>query len=255
MNRREFMKELEYLLQDIPGDDKEEALDYYRDYLEEAGDENEEQVIREFGSPERVAAIIRSDLNGNLEDGGAFTESGYQDERFREPNYQVAKRMDLPEQVSWTKSEEDCNGFDRESSGKRKRDFEDRLWLKRILKTGLILLIIGIFAPVALGIGGTAFGILTSFAALLVTGFFLVGILTVVSCLGSVAFLIMGVGTIFVQPGTGVILIGTGLFALGLGLVGIVCSFLLYGKAIPWCIRIVVDFFSGLLHKRAGGVR
>lgn len=57
MRRAEFMKELEYLLQDIPDEEKEEALAYYRDYLEEAGDENEEQVIREFGSPERVAAI------------------------------------------------------------------------------------------------------------------------------------------------------------------------------------------------------
>ena len=70
------MKELEYLLQDIPDEEKEEALAYYRDYLEEAGDENEEQVIREFGSPERVAAIIRSDLDGNLENGGEFTVSG-----------------------------------------------------------------------------------------------------------------------------------------------------------------------------------
>ena len=69
MRRAEFMKELEYLLQDIPDEEKEEALAYYRDYLEEAGDENEEQVIREFGSPERVAAIIRSDLDGNLENG------------------------------------------------------------------------------------------------------------------------------------------------------------------------------------------
>ena len=70
MNRSEFMKELEYLLQDIPDPEKEEALAYYRDYLEEAGDEHEEQVIREFGSPERVAAIIRSDLNGNIGEGG-----------------------------------------------------------------------------------------------------------------------------------------------------------------------------------------
>ena len=101
MRRAEFMKELEYLLQDIPDEEKEEALAYYRDYLEEAGDENEEQVIREFGSPERVAAIIRSDLDGNLENGGEFTESGYQDERFREPNYQVARRMDLPEKGEW----------------------------------------------------------------------------------------------------------------------------------------------------------
>ena len=44
MRRAEFMKELEYLLQDIPDEEKEEALAYYRDYLEEAGDENERCV-------------------------------------------------------------------------------------------------------------------------------------------------------------------------------------------------------------------
>lgn len=99
MRRDEFIRELEYLLQDIPDEDKADAIAYYRDYLEEAGPEKEEEVIRDFGSPERVAAIIRSDLNGSLEDGGEFTEKGYEDERFREPNFQLVKRRDLPEQV------------------------------------------------------------------------------------------------------------------------------------------------------------
>ena len=81
MNRREFIRELEYLLQDIPEEEKADAIAYYRDYLEDAGEEQEEDVIREFGSPERVAAIIRADLRGDLDSGGEFTESGYQDER------------------------------------------------------------------------------------------------------------------------------------------------------------------------------
>ncbi len=51
MKREVFMKELEYLLQDIPDEEREEAISYYRDYLEEAGSENEEKVIEEFGSP------------------------------------------------------------------------------------------------------------------------------------------------------------------------------------------------------------
>lgn len=98
MKREAFMKELEYLLQDIPDEEREEAISYYRDYLEEAGSENEEKVIEEFGSPERVAAIIRADLSGNLKDGGSFTDTGYDDERFRDPNFQVAKRLDLPDE-------------------------------------------------------------------------------------------------------------------------------------------------------------
>ncbi|MDD3251037.1 MAG: hypothetical protein PHV18_00610 [Lachnospiraceae bacterium] len=97
MNRTEFMTKLEYLLQDLPDEEKAEALAYYRDYLEDAGDEHEAEAIREFGSPERVAAIIRSDLNGSLDDGGEFTEAGYQDERFRDPNLQMVKRQELPE--------------------------------------------------------------------------------------------------------------------------------------------------------------
>ena len=55
MNKGEFMRELEYLLQDISDEDKKDAIAYYEDYLEEAGEENEEAVILEFGSPERVA--------------------------------------------------------------------------------------------------------------------------------------------------------------------------------------------------------
>ena len=72
MNRETFMKDLEYLLQDIPDEEKADALSYYADYLEEAGPENEEKVLKEFGSPERIAAIIRADLKGDLESGGGL---------------------------------------------------------------------------------------------------------------------------------------------------------------------------------------
>ena len=99
MRAEEFLKELEYLLQDIPEEEKRDAIAYYQDYLEEAGEEQEEEALREFGSPERVAAIIRTDLAGDLEEGGGFTDSGYQDERFRDPRYQVARKLELPERA------------------------------------------------------------------------------------------------------------------------------------------------------------
>ena len=92
MSREEFMKELEYLLQDIGEEERSDALAYYRDYLDEAGPENEEKVLQEFGSPERVAAMIRASISGNMEEGGEFTENGYGDERFKDPGYEVQKR-------------------------------------------------------------------------------------------------------------------------------------------------------------------
>ena len=36
MTRMDFLKQLEYLLQDIDEKDREDALEYYRDYMDEA---------------------------------------------------------------------------------------------------------------------------------------------------------------------------------------------------------------------------
>ncbi len=58
MNRQEFMRRLEELLKRIPASEREEALQYYNDYFDDAGPENEANVIRELGSPEQVAQKI-----------------------------------------------------------------------------------------------------------------------------------------------------------------------------------------------------
>ena len=48
MTRDEFMKELAYLLQDIQDEDKDDAVQYYTDYFEEAGPDKEAEVIQEL---------------------------------------------------------------------------------------------------------------------------------------------------------------------------------------------------------------
>ena len=78
MNRREFMAQLERLLGELPESERVEALRFYNDYFDEAGPENEAGVIQELGSPGRVAAVIRANLDGN-QDRGEFTEQGYRD--------------------------------------------------------------------------------------------------------------------------------------------------------------------------------
>ena len=60
MNRVEFIQELERLLMDIPENDRMDAIAYYQDYFDEAGADNEAQVIRELGSPEKVADTIKA---------------------------------------------------------------------------------------------------------------------------------------------------------------------------------------------------
>lgn len=249
MSRTEFMSELEYLLQDIPEEEKAEALAYYRDYLEDAGDENEEQVIREFGSPERVAAIIRSDLSGSLEDGGEFTEAGYQDERFRDPNYQVVQHRDLPD-VSGTEEDGSQHRENRKKSGKgQERPASNDSFVMRLLKVGLLLVAIALISPILLGLGGGVLGIAAGLLALIVTAILLIGVLTVAACIGSIALLVLGVGLLVTQPWSGLLVLGFGVLVLGLAFIGIALSVLVYGKFIPFCIRSLVDAVSSLFHR------
>ena len=67
MNRIEFMKQLESLLQNVSQTEREEALQYYNDYCDDDGPENEKEVIEALGNPARVAENIKRDLMGNGE--------------------------------------------------------------------------------------------------------------------------------------------------------------------------------------------
>lgn len=62
MNRADFMNQLESLLQGVASSEREEAIQYYNDYFDDAGAENEQAVIEALGNPARVAENIRRDL-------------------------------------------------------------------------------------------------------------------------------------------------------------------------------------------------
>ena len=86
MDRAQFMRELENLLADIQETERREALEFYDNYFDDAGPENEASVIQELGSPQKVAAIIKADLKGSTEryEYGEYTEHGYEDPRMKE---------------------------------------------------------------------------------------------------------------------------------------------------------------------------
>ena len=90
MKRDDFINELERLLMDIPEGDRIDAIEYYYDYFDEAGVENEQKVIRELGSPERVAKTIKENLGvsdySEPGDYGAPNDYGAPEER--EKSYQ-----------------------------------------------------------------------------------------------------------------------------------------------------------------------
>ena len=120
MDRAEFLNRLEAQLLDVPQAEREEALQYYEDYLNDAGDAGDFDILQELGTPEEVADSIRNGLRqdssdagersgqadenwqdssrtGQLGDSGYFSENGYVDREPQKESTPLAnRRLSMP---------------------------------------------------------------------------------------------------------------------------------------------------------------
>lgn len=217
MSRAEFMEKLKNLLADIPEGEREEALNYYEDYFDDAGVENEQQVIAALGSPEKVAETIKEGLNDSEGTQGEFSETGY-------AGYGESEKDEV---VQYGTQE--------------KQKFTDRI--KGLGTSGLILLLIlAIFAlpilgPVLTGILSAVVGILAA-AAAIVFALVIVGIALIVA--GAVVFASC-FGVVFVTPAVSVLLFGVSLLLVGLGILLTLAGVWVVTKVVPPAVRWAVE--------------
>lgn len=238
MNRVEFMKELEHLLSDISDAEREEALQYYNDYLNDAGEDNEEDVIKSLGSPQKVADNIKAGLSEN--EAGEFTENGYKD-------YEEEKKNTITEWQSYGNTEE-------KDAGQAKA----RVFGKKMSGGMMIFLIIlcVLFGPaiigVAIGALATVFGILVAVLAVVVAAFAIVVSLAFALTISGVLGFAIGIVHLFTKPMGGCILLGLGLLCFGVGLFFVAITVWSIGKGIPAVIRFAVNTITGLFRKMKG---
>ena len=62
MNREEYLYALYHCLYALSAEEKAAAMQYYTEYFDDAGPENEQQVISELGPPQEVAKQILKDF-------------------------------------------------------------------------------------------------------------------------------------------------------------------------------------------------
>ncbi len=157
MNRIEFMTELAALLQDVPVEERKEAMQYYNDYFDDAGEE-EKDVVKELGSPAKVAENIKKDLgiqteisSGGAQNTGA-NHTGAQDARAQNNGTQNVGTQNVGTQEQ-----------------------SNHIW-----KIVLIVLVVIFGLPLLLGIGGGVLGLLAGIIAT-VFSVILTAVLVVVS--------------------------------------------------------------------------
>lgn len=215
MSREEFLNELEKLLCDVSETEKAEALQYYREYFEDANMPDEE-VIKQLGSASSVANSIREELadkelvpytpdaNGEADHAGA-------QEHKAENNNQSGQGATV----------------------ENKKD-DKETWLV------ILLVVVGIFcSPLIIGGCAALLGVLLAVIGVLL-GIVLASAICVVAFgIAAVALLIGTVIKLFVSPVAAILLLGTCLVCTGLCFLSILIT-------IKMCTYILPGFFVGL---------
>ncbi len=271
MSRADFMRKLAALLTDVSPAEREEAIQYYNDYFDDAGAENEQSVIASLGSPEQLARTIRAGLSdgGNM---GEFTEKGFSGYETRKNNEVLNPgqtgagenpyRSNAYGYGQWNSDGNPYRGSNNNGSyqntytnGAGQGNAAERQD-KRKLSGGAIALIIllCIFAaPVLLGVGGGLLGAVLGVFGGLIGCVFGLGIAAVVLIVVGIGVFVYGIGLMFGLPLGGLCMMGGGMICIALGLAFLWLVVLICGTLIPAIVRGIAKTVHSILHR--GGVR
>ncbi len=273
------MKNLAELLADMAPAEREEAIQYYNDYFDDAGAENEQSVIASLGTPEQLAKTIKA----GLFDGGSageFTEkgfSGYEQRSSNEvmdPEQPIENKTDSGWQTGGSAAGS-SQQFNRENGygyrmgnngnaaygntggnkghGAYEAPYQDQgtKGEKKKLSGGMIALIVilCIFAsPFLLGIGGGAFGVIVGLLGGLIGIFAGFGVVAAVLLILGIGLFVLGIVLLFGTPLGGLCMIGAALICFAVGLFFLWITVMICGGLIPVIVRGVVKLIQGIFH-------
>lgn len=213
MSRKEFMERLEELLKDIPDNEREEALQYYNDYFDDAGIENEAEVIRDLGSPEQVAQKLKAGL-GELASVG--TPEPGQGERKEAEKEKTKKEAGFWKILS--------------------------IVLLCILAAPVVLPLAGVLLLAAVTVVLALFG---AIAGIVLSGFAIL--------LAGIAVLGVGIVQTFATPAIGIAAAGVGCVVAAVGVLLSFATVWCCIRVIPWLIRGIAAVISYPFRKRKAG--
>ena len=217
MTKEQFLFQLEQKLLDIPEDERAEAMEYYRDYFNDTGPENEEQVIAELGSPDKVAASIKEGLRAGREDAGTIGQ---------------------PPQTRGA-----AQSYSEASKNRKQTDSRSK-WI--------LIILVAIFTfPFWIGVVGAIFGVLVAVVA---TIFGLLVAAVALAAVGIVAGLICFIVGIvrFFTGGlvSGLMTVSAGLLLFAMGCLCTAALIFVLGQVIPWMLRGISNLLHNGFHRR-----
>lgn len=249
MNKNEYLDRLSRLLSDISYEEHEEALSYYREYLEDAGAENEQQVMEELGTPEQLAQKIREGLSEKGEpskrQGTPISAPGLSNQ-----NYNNADSNNAGYRQSSYRGNTNHNGTYKQNAENSKKEKNKSTAILVIIA---LILTSPIWFSLACTVISAAFGCIMAVIAITI-GIGASGIACMIVGIALIAagFCALLSITVFQVSGTlaGFALIGSGLIVTALGILFLVLTVWLCGWALPAIVRLIRQSVSNLSRKR-----
>ncbi|MEG1848510.1 MAG: DUF1700 domain-containing protein [Lachnospiraceae bacterium] len=258
MNRMEFMRQLALLLDDITSEEKAEAIQYYNDYFDDAGIDNEQDVIRALGTPAKVAETIKTDLAGRPDEDWEFTETGFRNEGRRK--HEILVKPAMQNQNAQKEHTKDYRNAYQEYDNTNYRNKDTVAADKQMAmppknnagKIILIVILLLLLSPLWISIAAVIFGILVSIVAVGVALLFSFGAVTVSLILVGIVFFAFSIVKLFMSPVLGILMMGISLLLIGIGILCIMAVVWICIRLIPTCVRGFVNLCR-LPFERKGG--
>lgn len=256
MSRWEFMRQLEELLSDISPNEREEALQYYNDYFNDAGRENEQEVIEALGSPRQVAKIVKDGLSENAYQ-GEFTETGYTSAKNAQQNPIIKRREENSSRENSFAEQENAGKAAADSGKEAGKEGGSQSEKKEPMSTwAVVLIVIGcvLLSPVILSVVCAAVGTLIGVIAAIfgvILGF---GLAMIICYVVAAVLFVAGFGCIIVHPVSAVGLLGGGCICAAFGIVFMLLTGFLAGKCVPGICQGIGYIFKKIFGKKEGAV-
>ena len=223
MSKEEFLSQLEHQLSGMPENEKQEALQYYRDYFEDAGKEKEGEVLAALGSPEDVARNIREE-NGS----GEYTECGYHTGN-QSKDTCIVQNGGYQQNNGYQQNGgyQQNNGYQQNGGGQQNTG-KSKDNSTTILVIVLIILLSPLWLPLISGLFGILVGLVATFF-----GFAFAGAAMVVGCIAALVGSVVGICMGLPVP-LALMAMGAGLIVGALGVLFILMTVLVCYYVIPW---------------------
>lgn len=232
MTRNEYMEQLKKYLKRLPKEDYDNAIEYFSEYFDEAGPENEQQVMKELGEPKEAAReLLLNLLQESVGDG-------------KDSNAEEAKA--LPSAGSY--SGENSHAYNRTDSGNRSTKGQSKPEGKKRSPGKIILLAFLVIcaSPVSIALLIAGLAVLAAVVVVIAAVIFSMAVTSVSAVAGGILLAGIGVTLIAKSVAAACMMAGGGFLMAGVGILfGVFTIYIC-----KWCAMGIGRLVSRLVRKK-----